>query len=274
MNFKSFWKDSLAAFIIKRLIAATLIIVALAWGVLFLLDLYTHHGESVKVPDLQGLFLEEAQNLLHNQQLYAEVIDSVYIKGKALGTIVQQIPSPDLPVKKNRAIYLILNKRQVNMVPFPNLRDVSLRQAEAMMNSLGLRISNIIYQPSEFKDLVIDVNYMGERVEVGTRIPEGASVSLVVGSGLGGDLSIVPNLRTLSYDEARDMLLSHMFVLGAVEYDYPPEGDENAYFIYRQSPEPDTGLAVGSRVNIWLSKDMTKALHGAYDDAEEDDPFF
>ena len=101
MNFKTFWKESLAGFIIKRVLLALLIVVVLAWVTLLLLDRYTHHGESVRVPDLQGLFVEEAQSLLANYALYPEVIDSVYVKDKPLGTIVEQVPPANSSVKKS-----------------------------------------------------------------------------------------------------------------------------------------------------------------------------
>ena len=133
MDFKTFWRESIAGYIVKRILLAIVIVIALAWITLIVLDQYTHHGESVTVPDLQGLYVEEAQNLLENYDLYTQVIDSVYVKEKALGTIVEQIPPANSSVKKNRSIYLILNKRQVKMIPFPDVNDVSFRQADALI---------------------------------------------------------------------------------------------------------------------------------------------
>jgi len=273
MSFKTFWKESSFAFVVKRVMVAMVIVVVLAWLTLFLLDRYTHHGESVKVPDLQGLFFAEAESLLAQMDLYAEVIDSMYVKDKPLGSIVQQTPSPDLTVKKNRAIYLVINKKQVYMVPLPRVTDVSLRQAEAILNSIGLRISNIIYQPSEFKDLVIDMTYRGEQVEEGTRIPEGAGVVLTVGSGMGSAQSAVPNLIGLPYTQARNITLDAMFVIGSVDYDFPPDNDEDVYIVYRQSPAYGGDLPTGSRINIWLTKDSDKVLNADIEN-EDDDPFF
>ena len=109
MGFKTFLKESIAGFILKRIVLAIVIVIALAWITLIVLDHYTHHGESVTVPDLQGLYVEEARSLLENYDLYVQVIDSVYMKEKALGTIVEQIPPANSSVKKNRSIYLILN---------------------------------------------------------------------------------------------------------------------------------------------------------------------
>ena len=250
MNFKTFWKETIAGFIIKRVLLALLIVIVLAWVTLLLLDRYTHHGESVRVPDLQGLFVEEAQSILANYALYPEVIDSVYVKDKPLGTIVEQVPSANSSVKKNRSIYLILNKRQMNMVPFPDVNDISVRQADALLKSLGLSVSGVIYSPSEFKDLVIDVSYMGQSIVPGTRLPEGSRVTLIVGSGVGSEISYVPDLVGRTYVNAKNEAIVSMFVIGAVNYDIPPAGDENEYIIYKQKPEAGEEIPNKTRINI------------------------
>ena len=241
----------------KRIVLAIVIVIALAWITLIVLDHYTHHGESVTVPDLQGLYVEEARSLLENYDLYVQVIDSVYMKEKALGTIVEQIPPANSSVKKNRSIYLILNKRQVRMIPFPDVNDVSFRQADALVKSLGLRVSGVVYRPSEFRDLVIDVTFNGARIEPGTRLPEGSAVILVVGSGVGEDISIIPGLIGKSFMEARNEAFASSFIIGAVNYDVPPLGDEDQYMIYRQTPAAGQKMPDGTRINIWLTKDKS-----------------
>lgn len=273
MNFKTFWKESIAGYIIKRILLAILIVIVLAWATLFMLDRYTHHGESVRVPDLQGLFVEEAQNILANYALYPEVIDSVYVKDKPLGTIVEQIPPALSSVKKNRAIYLILNKRQVHMIPFPDVNDISVRQADALLNSLGLSVSNVIYRPSEFKDLVIDVTYMGQRIVPGTRLPEGSSVALIVGSGVGSEISLIPDLTGKTHLDAKNEAIASMFIIGAVNYDLTPAGDENQYFIYKQQPEAGKQMPDGTRINIWLTKDK-ELIEESLNNRVEEEQFF
>jgi len=273
MSFKTFWKESIAGFIIKRILLAIVIFVSLAWITLILLDHYTNHGESVTVPDLQGLYVEEAQNLLENYDLYVQVIDSVYMKEKALGTIVEQIPPANSAVKKNRSIYLILNKRQVRMIPFPDVNDVSFRQADALIKSLGLSVSNVVYRPSEFKDLVIDVTFSGSRIEPGTRLPEGSAVVLVVGSGVGEDLSKVPGLIGKNLVEARNEAFASSLIIGSVNYDIPPVGDEDQYMIYRQTPAAGQTIPDGTRINIWLTKDKN-LINQSYNNQFEEEEFF
>ena len=258
MNIKKFWKDTFGGFVLKNILIAIVLVVVLAWVSLICIDFYTRHGEYEVMPDLRGSYVEEAEILLKSKGLYAQVIDSVYVRGKKLGTIIDQIPEPNSSVKRNRPIYLIINSRQARQVALPELSDVSYRQADAMLQSIGLTVASVEYAPSEFKDLVIDVKYRGRTLLPGTHIPEGSSVVLVVGNGLGNAMTGVPVLKGLGIDEATTEAQSASFTIGAVNYDVPPSGNEEDYIIYRQIPAAGSSSSVGSRIDIYLSKDRSR----------------
>ena len=120
--------------------------------------------EAEIIPDLKGSYVEEAEVMLAKQGLFPQVIDSVYVRDKKLGTIIEQIPPANSTIKRNRPVYLIINSRQIRQVPLPDVNDVSYRQADAMLKSIGLNVSNVEYTPSEYKDLVIDVKYRGRSI--------------------------------------------------------------------------------------------------------------
>ena len=276
MNFKQFWKESFLGFALKNIIIAIIILVALVWGALIGIDFYTHHGESETIPDLRGQYVEEADQVLAKQGLYTQVIDSVYVRDKKLGTIVDQIPPANSTVKTNRAIYLIINSRQIRKVPLPDVSDVSYRQADAMLKSIGLTVGSVEYTPSEYKDLVTDVKFHGQSVSPGTRIPEGSSLILIVGSGLGDSISIAPSVKGLGLEDAKQHISTSSFVVGAINYDVTPDGNESKYIIYRQQPVAGTSLPAGSRIDLWLSTD--KSLLKKSDDNKKqensDEQFF
>lgn len=258
MDFKKFWKETFAGFVLKNFLIAIGIIVVLAWISLFYVDYYTHHGQSELVPDLRGSYVEEAQILLTKQGLYAQVVDSVYVRDKRLGTIIDQIPAANSTVKRNRPIYLIINSRKVRQVTLPDVSDVSYRQADAMLQSIGMSVSSVEYAPSEYKDLVIEVKYHGRSILPGTLVPEGSSVVLVVGSGLGNAEGAAPALKGMGIEEATKIVETSMFVIGSVEYDVTPSGNESDYIIYRQRPSAGSLLPAGSRIDIFLSKEKSR----------------
>jgi beta-lactam-binding protein with PASTA domain len=278
MDFKKFWKETFGGFVLKNLIIAIVVFVALAWITLIGVDYYTHHGESEIIPDLRGSYVEEAEVMLSKHGLYPQVIDSVYIRGKKLGTIIEQIPPANSTVKRNRPIYLIINSSQVRKVPLPDVNDVSYRQADAMLKSIGLNVASVEYAPSEYKDLVSDVKFNGSSILPGTRIPEGSFLVLVVGSGLGEMGSVVPALKGLDLEEARGEVLEASFIVGAVNYDIQPSGNESSYIIYRQRPAAGSSLPAGSRIDIYLSKDKSRMNETFEEDKnkreESDEQFF
>ena len=277
MDIKKFWKETFGGFVLKNVLIAIVIFVALVWLSLIGVDFYTHHGESEVIPDLRGQYLEEAEVTLAKQGLYPQVIDSVYVRDKKLGTIIEQIPPAKSTVKRNRAIYLIINSRQVRRVALPDVSDVSYRQADAMLKSVGLSVGSVEYTPSEYKDLVTDVKFHGNSVLPGTRVPEGSSLVLVVGSGSGESASEVPAIKGMGLDEGTQKLVSSSFIIGAVNYDVIPSGDESEYVIYRQRPAAGSSLPAGSRIDVWLSKDkslLNKTFEEDKKQENSDEQFF
>ena len=277
MDIKKFWKETFAGFVLKNILIAIAIIVSVTWIALICMDFYTHHGDYQVVPDLRGSYVEEAEQVLAKQGLFVKVIDSVYVRNKKLGTIIDQIPAPNSNVKNNRPIYLIINSRQVRQVTLPDVSDVSYRQADAMLQSIGLVVASVEYAPSDYKDLVMEVKYKDRSILPGTRIPEGSSVVLVVGNGLGAAASVVPAIKGMGLEDATAEILSAQLVVGAVEYDTPPSGNENEYFIYRQRPAAGTSLSAGTAIDIYLSKDKARVNEVFEEDtkpAEKEEVFF
>lgn len=276
MDFKKFWSESLGGFILKRILLATAILVALSWITLYLVDIYTQHGDTEKVPDLSGMYMEEVEVMLKNHNLYAQIIDSVYVKNKKLGTVIQQTPAPGSNIKSNRPVYIIINSKQVRQTALPEVNDISYRQADAMLRAIGINVSHVEYTPSEYKDLVIDVKYGGRSISPGFRIPEGSYVTLVVGSGLGGEDILVPSLKGTGLEDAKQQAIAASMVIGAIDFDLAPHGNEDAYIIYRQRPAAGKLVPAGTRIDIWLSKDksMLDKKFEDEDTGKEDEEFF
>ena len=252
------WKKSFIIYIAKHIIAAIVILFVVGGGVLWWINSYTQHGKTEVLPDLRGMYMEEAEAILRKTELYSNVVDSMYVSGKPLGTILEQIPPAGSTVKRNRPVYLIINSREVRKIPLPDVNDVSFRQADAMIKSVGLQVGSVQYVPSEYKNLVLSVTIDGETVSAGTRLPERTAVTLVVGRGLSeGESSYVPLLIGLTLDAARQKIASSSFVVGAIEYDVNSSGNAQEYFIYDQNPNDGVSLLKGSRIDIWLSKDST-----------------
>lgn len=270
MDFKTFWKST-TAFVLKNVIIAAILIVLLIVCAVKWLSSFTHHGEEVVVPTITGLYVEEAQILAGNEGLTIQVIDSTYSKKAPLGTIVEQNPRAESNAKRGRTVYVIVNAKTARQVPVPDLRDVSCRQAEATLKAIGLEVEGIEYEPSEYKDLVLDLKHNGEHIEPGTRINEGSLLTLVVGFGRGTENVEVPNLTGKSIADIRATLLSNRLILGSVTYDTElTEENKNCFVAYSQSVSAGSLLLEGSRIDVQMTTDLQKAATASAQLSEED----
>jgi beta-lactam-binding protein with PASTA domain len=171
---RSFW---------LQIIAMVALLFVLPTLVLCALDVYTHHGDSVTVPDVKGQMWSEAMRQIEQADLRAMVVDSSYVKDKPTGCILEQNPDGGAKVKDGRTIYLTINSRTVPTLPMPDLMDnSSLRQAEAKLRAMGFRLTDPQYVSGE-RDWVYSVKYNGREVRAGEKIPHEALLTLCVGNG-------------------------------------------------------------------------------------------
>ena len=273
MDFKTFWRSTKAGFIVKNLLLALIVVIVALLCLISWLKRYTEHGIEVEVPEITGLYVEEARQQVLALGLQMEIIDSTYSSKVPLGTIVEQNPPAGSHSKHGRAIYVISNAKSVRQVPLPDLHDISYRQAEATLQSLHIRVKDYVYEPSEYKDLILDIRQNGKSLEAGERIDEGSEVVLVIGRGKGTEKIAVPNLCGKSLQEARSLLLARYLTLGIYEYDEPPtEETESLYVVYKQEPTAGTIIVEGSRVDLYLSTDIEKAIVNT--EARDEEEFF
>lgn len=273
MEKRGFFDKSDAKFVGWNLILAIVVGGGILVGLIAWLKTYTEHGVEVEVTDVRGLVEAEAQPLLAAQGLNLVIIDSTYSDKVPFGTIVEQDPKPNSHAKHGRSVYVTINATTKRQITMPNLQDISYRQAETTLRGLGLCVDTVYdYEPSTFRDLVLDVKAGGVSVKPGEKIPVGTKVRLVVGFGKGTEQVEVPLCVGLTLQEARSLLLSHRLTVGAVYYDEPSE-EGVTQFIYRQTPNAGVKLLEGETVALRLSKNIEKAA-SSHNNYEEEESWF
>lgn len=256
-------------------IVAALVLMYLA---MLLMKVYTHHGEAVEVPEFLGLYVNEAESLADKSDLRIEVIDSVFLRDKKPGSIVEQTPKSGLKVKKDRVIYITINSFSKRQIALPNLLNVSERQATYTLKSLGFEIGRVEIMPSEYADLVLDVKHNGTSLKPGEKVPDGAVISLVVGkndSTYQGEMRIVPTLQGMNRIDAVAAIEAQGFIVGFVGFDGRESAntDDLSFKVYRQNPIAGSTVIPGKRIDIWLTKDPEK-INAQSQSAYEEDDFF
>lgn len=170
-------------FYVKNILWALATVIVLVIAVLIWMNIFTLHNESITVPDLRGMTIEKVSQILQNKNLRFEIVDSVFVKGKVPGSVVEQIPAPESNVKEGRIVFLSINAINAKKIPVPDVRDQSSRQAIATLTSMGFDVVRTVEVHSEYKDLVVEVIYNGRKVLPGQRVPMGSGLILNVGDG-------------------------------------------------------------------------------------------
>ncbi len=239
-----FWINALVIFIV----------IIMSIGLVYKwLDSFTDHGNSVSVPDLKGMNIKKVDSFLKTKNLSFKIADSsVYLLDQKPGTIVEQDPQPDEKVKQGRTIYLTITRSSAPMVKVPALKDVSLRQAEAILAASGLRMGEQIFKPDLAKNAVLSMMINGRDLKAGTDVPKGSAIDLIVGDGLGNTVITVPSLIGLTYDEALFVLKGSSLNIGSLFFDGVIKDTLNAK-IYDQNPAPDNNtINQGDAIDLYL----------------------
>ena len=229
---------------------------------LIFLNLYTRHGQARPIPDFYGLTMEQTARLAKKSRLKYQVIDSIYTSLVPRGCVAEQNPKPGFKVKKWRNVVLTINAYKPEMVAMPNLVDLPIRQAIALISSSGLEMGELRYRPDLSIDVVIEQHYNGKSITEGDSVQKGSVVDLVLGKGLSNQRTSVPDLVGMTLDPARNKILISSLNLGTYIYDNTILNGKDSLnaFVYKQNPEyrEDASLQLGSAVYLWLTVDSGK----------------
>ena len=242
-------------FFLLNLVAAVIVVVVIGIIVLFKLDSYTHHGESIAVPQFYDMTPPEAETLAKHHNLRIKVVDSLYDDHAKPGAVVEQYPASGSRVKEKRLIQLTINAQSPEKIVFPNLKNSAFRQTLQTLESRGFKIGRIEYEESEFKNLVLNLKHNGKDVEPGTPLPKGTTIDIVLGNGYGSNTIIVPHLAGKKLREAISLAQQSYLNIGEIIPDVSVKtpADQQAAVVYQQSPNA-TGIAqAGSPVNLYIT---------------------
>ena len=243
---KSFYKHTLLSII-------TLVLLFVGW--LKYLDYYTLHDNYIKVPNFNNLPISELDSFVEANNVRYVIIDSIFDTRKDKGIVVKQDPSALTNVKRNRKIYLIINSLQSRKVEFPDIYDLSLRQAIRKLNIKGLEVGALEYRADIATNKVLDYKINGIKIEKGQDLYYGTIVDLVIGRGLSEKTVIVPNLIGLTRMEANIVLKSTSLNIGSEIY-MPSDINRSSTVIYKQFPlgNGDNNLNIGSVIDLFFQK--------------------
>ncbi len=224
------------------------------------LNWITHHNSSRTVPDVVGKSYADAEKILEKAGFDVEIQDSIYTDTTKPSQVLKQFPEGDEVIKIDRTIYLTINRAVPPLVEMPNLIGYSYRTAEMQLKSIGLYIGDTSYVPDLARNAVRKQIYNGQSIAAGTKVRMGSKIDFVLGSGVGDEEFVVPNLVGLSMRQAIALLEGNGLLVGTT---LPMPGSEdvtdtlNAY-VGRQVPSVYSDehhlqrIRTGQSVDLWF----------------------
>jgi beta-lactam-binding protein with PASTA domain len=249
-------------------------IVALVLIVLFVFYVYlpfsTNHGESLTVPNIEGVMLDELGEYLEERDLRYEIDpDSGFSSKYPPLAVLRQFPLAGSKVKEGRKIYLMLNAKVPPVVKLPSgLIKRSLKNAQLELRSLGLALGEIKYKPDFALNTILAQYYKGSEIKGGEEIPKGSKIDFEVGDGLGNQTIQMYDLANLDLEEAIFVIRGYGLKLGDVFYEkegtYIKETEDSdgeivqeeinvsMGRIFKQSPSSKRKVNIGKEIDLWI----------------------
>jgi len=257
-NKQGFWEKLKQAVLSKtfriNFVVSIIIVLLLFIGTFYSLDLITHHGESLSVPDFTGMNIEQVKKIAEDKNLKYKIIDSVWDAPGKKGSVIAQTPLPDFKVKEGRTILLTVKTFSAPKTKMPDFTRIDLIQAKADMERFGFRLGKIIYKQDDLLNNWVDQQlYKGKPIAPGTPVEKGAKIDLVV---FVKSSYAVPNFKGFTKKQAEEKC-ENLGLTPKFIYDDKMSEVPSAK-IWKQSPPSGVKLTSGTTINLWLTIDLNK----------------
>ncbi|MDR2520704.1 MAG: PASTA domain-containing protein [Bacteroidales bacterium OttesenSCG-928-I14] len=148
------------------------------------LEIYTQHGQYVKIPNIIGFQVKTVENILKKKKLHYSIIDSVFIPENTPGSILETIPPAGTKVKPNRTIYLTINSINQPLLSIPEIKYMPHQEAQLLLQSIGFKNVQIRTECGPHKNLVVGLETKnGNKLNTGDRITASTTLIILVSSG-------------------------------------------------------------------------------------------
>ena len=238
--------------LLKNFVFSFFTLLILFFFILKFLDIYTLHDKYIKVPNFSQIHISKIDSIASSNDLRFVIIDSVSDPNRQKGIVISQDPIPNTNVKKNRRVYLTVTESETRVVKFPDVYDLTLRQALRKIDNSGLLVGKLSYRADIATNKILDFNVNGIKIKVGQDILKGTIIDLVLGKGLSKEDVLVPDLIGLDRIAANIIIKLTSLNIGEEIYKSSCSDSSNAV-IYKQLPTSDNNnkLQLGSRIDLF-----------------------
>ncbi|MBQ7015833.1 MAG: Stk1 family PASTA domain-containing Ser/Thr kinase [Firmicutes bacterium] len=197
-----------------------------------------------KMPTVKGMYYRDAQNMLKDMKIRYETVEE-YDSEVDAGYIIMQEPSAETEITENVKVVLHISKgAEQKLVKVPNVTNMPLDEAEALLNENGLELGEV---SSDFSSVYEEGYVINQGTVKDKEVLEGTEIDVTVSLGeeessevkKGGTITITSpftkedekgNMVVQAYDEQNKAVKIHdtevsynLFKTsgGAIKVNYP-----------------------------------------------------
>lgn len=226
-------------------------------GLLFLLTIdrivmpvYQRYGKEISAPDLRGMPLEEARNLVKNRRLGLSVEAEEFSAKYPVNTISFQLPSSGTVIKPGRRMRV---KVSLGAVPYmvPDVVGKSPRDARQVITEAGLRVAEEGWIPSN--DYPMGIVARQSPVS-GSEVAENTGITIFISNGKPVTDTIMPSLIHMSLSAARDTLRVRRFNPARLRVEYEVQPELLPETVIEQYPDPGAPVNTNGEIVLIVSR--------------------
>jgi eukaryotic-like serine/threonine-protein kinase len=232
----------------------------------YIMPWYTNYNQGVTVPDVTKMSLEDAERMLASYGLRYVVDERRPHEAFPPDYIIDQVPSGTSIVKPNRKVYLTVSTTDRPVATVPEVVNLSLNNARIQLQNHGLRLGNVTFESSRFRNAVLRQSIPG-----GVSVDRGAIVDLVVSDGLGQRRVKIPDIVGLRLTEGQRLLRDAGLRVGSIQFRGTNQIDPNHILSF--SPADRDSLFEGEILNLIVSEQLNvleEVEYGNFFDEESD----
>ena len=263
---KRFWQGTKRAYrrflILFHMLFIAIFLVLVVLLLHYGLEKMTRHGESIELPDFEGMTIDEAKDLAEELELELIIREEIYDDEMEPGLIIDQDPSLSdvrtVMVKPGRRIYVTIITDERDDVRVPYVARQPLTPALQRLLADDFTIEELVFDKGSFSNQVLSqmVNdrEMNETMDV--VMPRGSGVTLKVSYTSDDTSTKVPLLAGMSLKDARILLWESGLNVGDITYDSSVNPrDRRSARVYMQSVGPKVTAPYGEVVSLYLTED-------------------
>ncbi len=210
--------------------------------------------ESVKVPDIVGMTVDEAKALFEKKGLKLGIKvtsreeSTKYEKDK----IIKQTPGEGEKVSSNSTIQVVVSSELVGeKIDVPDVSGKTEDEAQSALKKAGFEKITSDYQ---YDDSVEEGNVIGTTPKAGSQATKDTEIKVIISKG--AEKKTVPDVKNQTEENAKSAITSAGLSVGSVSYEHS-DSVENGKVI-SQSVAANKKVAAGTSIDLVVSSGSNK----------------